>query len=557
MTALKTEVGAHSEAVAVPFAPSATIPQTDVQRAIEAVAGLVGGPYQPLDADLTAIAALTTTSYGRALLELANGAALAALVDSSFLTPAEGNAAYQPLDADLTAIAAVTTAAYGRGLLALANATALAAEVDSFFLTPAEGNAAYQPLDSDLTAIAALTTTSYGRALLALANVAALRGAVGIPTTTVDNTLPRYDGTAGALQTSGVVVDDSNNVSGVISLALGTNGFHDLPEAAAPSTPAADHIRLYAKDNGSGISKLYTKDSTGAETEIGAGATAFSQVGQKFTASGTYTRTAGCRSVDVMVLAGGGGGGGAKGAVGQISIGDCGGGAGQSFRHIDFVQRTITGATQANPCVITSNGHGFQNSDVVQINNVVGMTNLNGNTYTVAGATTNTFQLSGINSTGYGAYSSGGTIDFVSCPVTVGAGGTAGAATPTSGGTGGTSSFGGYCSATGGNGGGTLAAGTTDAVTAGWGGGSGTGGDINITGNWSTRSIRVSGTVAYRIGMGADSPYGAGGPTSFTGFAGGGYGAGGGGAYEVNAAVGGAGGAGAPGLVLVTENIYS
>lgn len=34
------------------------------------------GRYQPIDSDLTAIAALTTTSFGRALLELANAAAL-------------------------------------------------------------------------------------------------------------------------------------------------------------------------------------------------------------------------------------------------------------------------------------------------------------------------------------------------------------------------------------------------------------------------------------------------------------------------------------------------
>jgi hypothetical protein len=75
-----------------------------------------------------------------------------------YLTAAEGNAAYQPLDADLTAIAAVATTAYGRSLLALSNATALAGEVDAFFLTPAEGNAAYQPLDSTLTAFAAYNT---------------------------------------------------------------------------------------------------------------------------------------------------------------------------------------------------------------------------------------------------------------------------------------------------------------------------------------------------------------------------------------------------------------
>lgn len=38
-------------------------------------AGISGGVYQPLDADLTAIAALATTAYGRAFLALANAAA--------------------------------------------------------------------------------------------------------------------------------------------------------------------------------------------------------------------------------------------------------------------------------------------------------------------------------------------------------------------------------------------------------------------------------------------------------------------------------------------------
>jgi len=74
--------------------------------------------YQPLDSDLTAIAALSTTSYGRAFLTLANQAALVALLPS-----------YQPLDSDLTAIAALTTTSYGRALLALADAAALGAAV--------------------------------------------------------------------------------------------------------------------------------------------------------------------------------------------------------------------------------------------------------------------------------------------------------------------------------------------------------------------------------------------------------------------------------------------
>jgi ribosomal protein S11 len=69
----------------------------------------------------------------------------------------------------------------------------------------------------------------------------------------------------------------------------------------------------------------------------------------------------------------------------------------------------ITAATQANPCVITSAAHGFADGDTVYINNVVGMTELNGNSYTVAGSTTDTFQLSATNSSAYTAYTSGGT----------------------------------------------------------------------------------------------------------------------------------------------------
>lgn len=120
-------------------------------------------------------------------------------LDMNAVNDTIGNS-FQPVDADLTAIAALTTTSYGRSLLTLANATALAAEVDSFFLTPAEGSAAYQPLDSDLTAIAALTTTAYGRAFLALADAAAARAAVGL--SNVDNTSDANKPVSTATQTA-------------------------------------------------------------------------------------------------------------------------------------------------------------------------------------------------------------------------------------------------------------------------------------------------------------------------------------------------------------------
>lgn len=75
--------------------------------------------------------------------------------------------------------------------------------------------------------------------------------------------------------------------------------------------------------------------------------------------------------------------------------------------------QNISGATQANPCVITYVGaDNFADGDEVYITGIVGMTELNGRTFTVAGlnAGANTFQLSGIDSTSYTAYSSGGTV---------------------------------------------------------------------------------------------------------------------------------------------------
>lgn len=71
-------------------------------------------------------------------------------------------------------------------------------------------------------------------------------------------------------------------------------------------------------------------------------------------------------------------------------------------------QKTITGATAANPVVVTASSHGYSNGDRVFITEVTGMTELNNREFTVANKTTNTFELSGIDGSGFTAYSSGG-----------------------------------------------------------------------------------------------------------------------------------------------------
>jgi len=66
--------------------------------------------------------------------------------------------------------------------------------------------------------------------------------------------------------------------------------------------------------------------------------------------------------------------------------------------------KTVSGATQTDPVVITATGHGYSNGDNVFISGVQGMTELNDAWYEVANKTTNTFELNSV-------YSSGATID--------------------------------------------------------------------------------------------------------------------------------------------------
>lgn len=73
----------------------------------------------------------------------------------------------------------------------------------------------------------------------------------------------------------------------------------------------------------------------------------------------------------------------------------------------------ISGVTNANPGVITGVAHGYVNGDWVYISNVGGTTQLNGNYYIIAGATTNTYTLTDlqgnvVNATAFGVYTSGG-----------------------------------------------------------------------------------------------------------------------------------------------------
>lgn len=77
-------------------------------------------------------------------------------------------------------------------------------------------------------------------------------------------------------------------------------------------------------------------------------------------------------------------------------------------------EKTITGATAANPVVLTSTSHGLAAGTYIIVTGVVGMTQLNGQRLKLASVTTHTMTLADPNGTAldgsaYTAYSSGGT----------------------------------------------------------------------------------------------------------------------------------------------------
>ncbi|WP_425065629.1 ubiquitin-activating E1 FCCH domain-containing protein [Reyranella sp.] len=81
--------------------------------------------------------------------------------------------------------------------------------------------------------------------------------------------------------------------------------------------------------------------------------------------------------------------------------------AGLVGRNLEWTDKTITGITRAANGVMTIANHGMQTGARLYLKDIVGMTELNGQTVTIARIDANTFSI-GVNTTGYGAYVSGG-----------------------------------------------------------------------------------------------------------------------------------------------------
>lgn len=69
----------------------------------------------------------------------------------------------------------------------------------------------------------------------------------------------------------------------------------------------------------------------------------------------------------------------------------------------------ISDASNTDPCVITTFlNHNFQTGDQISFFGMVGMTELNGNTYLITVLTPTSFSLNGVDATGFGVYEPGG-----------------------------------------------------------------------------------------------------------------------------------------------------
>lgn len=80
-----------------------------------------------------------------------------------------------------------------------------------------------------------------------------------------------------------------------------------------------------------------------------------------------------------------------------------------TFEIMSQYSKPVSGATKASPCVVTAVAHGFSTGDEVGFLSVGGMTNLNGNGYTITKIDADSFSI-GVDSSAYGTYTSGGDV---------------------------------------------------------------------------------------------------------------------------------------------------
>lgn len=85
----------------------------------------------------------------------------------------------------------------------------------------------------------------------------------------------------------------------------------------------------------------------------------------------------------------------------------------KDYAPITSSTKTVTGISRDNPAVVDATAHGFANGDRVVIAGVGGMGQVNNREFTVANQHADWFELSGVNSIGYDAYTMGGMVSKI------------------------------------------------------------------------------------------------------------------------------------------------
>lgn len=138
-----------------------------------------------------------------------------------------------------------------------------------------------------------------------------------------------------------------------------TDGFLDLPEISAPTSPSSNIARVYARDD-SGTTRLYHKDSSGVERNF----QGWSVDRQVFTASGTWTKpTAGQTQAIVEMWAGGGSGGS---TTNSLDFAGGGGGGG-------YIRRSIAVSSVSAAVSVTVGAGGTAEVGSAGVGNVGGV----------------------------------------------------------------------------------------------------------------------------------------------------------------------------------------
>ncbi|MBX3514759.1 MAG: hypothetical protein KF750_14335 [Xanthobacteraceae bacterium] len=133
----------------------------------------------------------------------------------------------------------------------------------NFAATMTTALAGKQPLQALLTAIAALGTVATGDLIYA-------SGANTFSKTTLTAFIRGLLDDTDAATARATLVAAGTGVANTFSEEQSFEKFLDLPEISAPAAPSADRVRIYAKDAG-GVTKLFIKDSSATETELGSG----------------------------------------------------------------------------------------------------------------------------------------------------------------------------------------------------------------------------------------------------------------------------------------------